>query len=232
MPRKFSSNTGINGLLIVNKPEGPSSMDVVRRVRRAAKNTKTGHAGTLDPLAQGVVICCLGKATKRVEALMELAKVYQTTIDLSALTTTDDREGEKTEIQVTAPPDQDAVKTALQHFIGEIKQVPPSFSAVHVNGQRAYKLARQGKEITMPPRCVRIDHIEMLSYNWPFLELRITCGRGTYIRSLARELGQKLGTGGYLTFLQRTSVGAFHIDNAWKLDDLDKMDITGQMLID
>ncbi|MCX5661334.1 MAG: tRNA pseudouridine(55) synthase TruB [Planctomycetota bacterium] len=199
------------GLLVVDKPLGWSSMAVVRRVRRAAGGAKTGHAGTLDPLATGVVICCLGKATRCVPALMGMTKVYDAKVDLSAFTTTDDREGPREEMAVERPPTEAELRAAIPRFLGEVTQTPPAFSAVHVDGKRAYKLARQGKPVTIQPRIVRIDAIELLSYAWPLVDLRITCGKGTYIRSLARDLGKALGVGGHLAALRRTAVGRYDL---------------------
>jgi tRNA pseudouridine55 synthase len=211
---------GFDGLLVIDKPAGCSSMDVVRRVRRAAGGVKTGHAGTLDPLASGVVICCLGSATRVVPRLMDLPKTYVAEVDLSAFTPTDDREGQRQEVLVPVPPDAAAVTAALPAFIGEIQQRPPAFSAVHVQGRRAYKLARRGEAVVLPPRMVRIDGIELLDYTWPVAALRIDCGKGTYIRSLARDLGAALGTGGHLQSLRRTAVGPYHVGAALRLDDL------------
>ncbi|MCE9589242.1 MAG: tRNA pseudouridine(55) synthase TruB [Planctomycetes bacterium] len=202
------------GLLVVDKPIGWSSMDVVRRVRRAAGGAKTGHCGTLDPLATGVVVCCLGSATRQVDRLMGMAKRYEAEVDLSAFTATDDREGAREEVAVATPPDEAAVRAALAGFIGLVEQVPPAFSAVHVDGERAYKLARKGKPVTIAARTVRIDGIELVSYRWPMAQLRIDCGKGTYIRSLARDLGKVLGTGGHLAALRRTAVGVYDLSIA------------------
>ncbi len=191
-------------------------MDVVRRVRRAAGNCKTGHAGTLDPLATGVVVCCLGRATRFVESLMGLTKVYEAGIDLLAFTTTDDREGDRREVPPPGgrPPEWGEIERTLAGFVGEIEQRPPAFSAVHVNGRRAYKLARRGETVEIAARIVRIDAIELLAYEWPVATVRVVCGRGTYIRSLARDLGERLGTGGHLASLRRTAVGAYTLDHA------------------
>lgn len=213
--RKRYSRDDLHGLLVVDKPLGWSSMDVVRHVRRAAGNVKTGHAGTLDPLATGVVICCLGRATQCVEQLMGLTKVYEAAVDLSAFTKTDDREGERREITVDSPPDQQQVRQALQRFTGLIEQAPPAFSAVHVGGQRAYKMARRGEAVEIPLRTVRIDAIEMLDYHWPLASIRVRCGRGAYIRSLARDVGVALGTGGHLASLRRTAVGPYDLSMAY-----------------
>lgn len=213
----------MQGLLVVDKPIGCSSMDVVRRVRRSAggKHIKTGHAGTLDPLASGVLICCLGReATRLVESLMELPKVYQTTIDLSAFSTTDDLEGQLQPVDVPHTPAESQVRAALDQFLGEIEQTPPAHSAVKIKGQPAYKLARRGEAVKLRPRIIRIDSIDLLGYDWPKLEIVVTCGRGTYIRSLARQIGEALGTGGHLTALRRTAIGPFTADQAIHLDSI------------
>ena len=199
---------------MVDKAIGLSSMDVVRRVRRAAAGAKTGHAGTLDPLATGVVICCLGRATRAVERLMGLPKMYEAVVDLSAFTTTDDREGERREVTVEHPPTREAIVDACARFVGIVEQRPPSFSAVHVGGRRAYKLARQGVAVEIPTKKVRIDAVEVQAYQWPELSIRVACGRGTYIRSLARDLGEALGAGGHLASLRRTAVGPYTVDEA------------------
>ena len=206
------------GLLVVDKPVGWSSMDVVRRVRNAAGKVKCGHAGTLDPLATGVVICCLGKATKAVPTLMGLAKVYETTVDLSAFTPTDDLESEPEPVEVAEPPGQAAVRRACEQLTGTIEQVPPAHSAVHVEGRRAYKLARRGETPDLPTRTVEVHAIDLLSYGWPGVRLRVTCGKGTYIRSLGRDLGLKLGTGGHLAALRRTAVGPYRVEQAVSIE--------------
>lgn len=206
--------TDLHGLLVVDKPLGMSSMDVVRRVRRAAGHCKTGHAGTLDPLATGVVLCCLGKATKLIDRLMGLTKVYEAEVDLSAFTATDDREGEREEVHVGTQPTEARLRETLETFVGHIEQRPPAFSAIHIDGQRAYKLARRGEAVEIAARTVRIDGIELLNYDWPIAAIRVTCGKGTYIRSLARDIGQALNTGGHLAGLRRTAVGGYTLDRA------------------
>ena len=206
------------GLIVVDKPVGMSSMDVVRRVRRSAGKAKTGHAGTLDPLATGVVICCLGKATKSVEKLMGQPKVYETAVDLSAFTQTDDLEGDRQEVDVPTPPTLELVEATCREFVGEIQQTPPIYSAIHINGQRAYKLARKGEAIDMPTKIVRIDAVDVLDYTWPTLTLSVKCGRGTYIRSLGRDIGKQLNTGGHLTSLRRTAVGGYTLELAHPID--------------
>lgn len=210
--------SSLSGLIVVDKPVGLSSMGVVRRVRRASGGAKTGHAGTLDPLATGVVICCLGKATKCVEKLMGQPKAYDTTVDLSAFTNTDDLEGERQEVEVPDPPTREQVEAVVGQFIGEIQQTPPAYSAIHINGQRAYKLARRGEVVDMPVKTVRIDAIDILDYAWPMLTLSIACGRGTYIRSLGRDIGKQLNTGGHLAALRRTAVGGYNLDIAHTIE--------------
>ena len=212
----------IAGLLVVDKPLGLSSMDVVRRVRRAAGGAKTGHAGTLDPLATGVLVCCLGRATRWVDRIMALGKIYEATVDLSAFTTTDDREGPRQEVAVATPPDQACVRAALDGLVGAIQQKPPAYSAVHIDGQRAYQLARRGQDVPTTARTVRVDAIELLDYAWPNARIRVACGKGTYIRSLARDLGARLGTGGHLASLRRLAVGPFDLAAAVPICRLDQ----------
>jgi len=204
----------LTGLLVVDKPLGWSSMDVVRRVRRAAGGAKTGHAGTLDPLATGVVVCCLGRATKSVNRLMGLTKIYEATVDLSAFAPSDDRESRLAHVHVQTPPAEQQVRQTLVRFEGDLLQTPPAFSALHVGGRRAYKLARSGETVDLEPRAVRIDAIELLDYQWPEVVLRVTCGKGTYMRSLARDLGKALNTGGHLAALRRTAVGGYDLSMA------------------
>lgn len=219
---RFRSGSGPDGLLVVDKPLGWSSMDVVRRVRRAAGGARTGHAGTLDPLATGIVVCCLGSATRCVERLMGLPKVYEAQIDLAAFTPTDDREGAREPVAVERPPSDSAVRAALETFLGRIEQVPPAFSAVHVGGRRAYEMARKGLDVAPAARMVHVHAIETLEYAWPIAGVRITCGRGTYIRSIARDLGRRLGTGGHLASLRRTAVGDHDLAVAVKPERLEQ----------
>ncbi|MBL9149416.1 MAG: tRNA pseudouridine(55) synthase TruB [Phycisphaerae bacterium] len=213
----------LEGIFVVDKPLGMSSFGVVARVRRAAGRAKTGHAGTLDPLASGVLVLAVGKATRAISQLMDTDKQYRTEIDLSAFTTTDDREGERAEIAVPSPPTDDAVRAALATFVGVVQQRPPAFSAMKVDGERAYRLARAGAPPDLPPRPVRIDRVELLRYEWPIVEIAIACGKGTYIRSIARDLGIALGTGGHCATLRRTAVGPFDDRSALQLDRLPNM---------
>lgn len=208
----------LNGLMIVDKPLGLTSMDVLRQLRRVSGGAKLGHAGTLDPLASGVLVCCFGTATKAVAGLMDGAKRYQTTVDLAAFTVTDDAEGPREPVDVATPPEPEAVRAALDALTGIIKQRPPAYSACKIDGQPAYKRVRSGEEVVLAEREVRIDQITIERYQWPTVELSIDCGKGVYIRSLARQLGEALGTGGHLTALRRTKVGPYTIEQSLALD--------------
>jgi tRNA pseudouridine55 synthase len=199
----------LEGIVVVDKPLGMTSFGVVARVRRRAGGVRTGHAGTLDPLATGVLVLALGKATKSIDRLMATDKRYRTTVDLSAFTTTDDREGERTDVPVDAPPSIERVAEVVRRFVGVIAQRPPAFSAMKVGGRRSYDLARAGSLHEHPARPVRIDAIEIERYAYPELDIDIRCGKGTYIRSLARDIGLALGTGGHCATLRRTAVGPF-----------------------
>ncbi|MEO0477367.1 MAG: tRNA pseudouridine(55) synthase TruB [Planctomycetota bacterium] len=199
----------------------------MRKVRGAAggrvkgpNKLKVGHAGTLDPLATGVLVICVGKATSQVDRLMGQRKIYEATIDMSAFTASDDAEMPREEVDVEVLPTLAEIDAALEKQTGLIEQVPPNFSAIHVDGKRAYKAARQGESVELKPRTVRVDAIDRLGYDWPMLELRITCGKGTYIRSIARDLGKLLGTGGHLTALRRTAVGGYTVDQAYPVEAL------------
>ena len=213
--------SAIRGMVIVDKPVGITSMDAVSAVRRKARGAKCGHAGTLDPLASGVLVIALGRtATRELGRFMAAEKRYRTVVDLSAFTTTDDREGERRDVVVAAPPSSDQVRAVLERFVGPIDQRPPAVSAVKVKGRRAYALARRGEAFTLPARPVVMHAIELVRYAWPRLELDIRCGKGTYIRSLARDLGEALGTGGHCASLRRCAVGPFTETEARALDEL------------
>ncbi len=214
MGRPKYRQTSLHGIFVVDKPLGWTSMDVVRRVRDAAGFAKTGHAGTLDPLATGVIVCCIGKATRFVEPIMKGTKIYEASVDLTAFTNTDDREGEREEVTVDTLPTEDQVTTALKSFVGEIEQRPPAFSAVHIDGKRAYKRARQGEVVDIPARTVVVHAISLTDYVWPIVKINVTCGKGVYVRSLARDLGRALNTGGHLAALRRTAVGEYTLDDA------------------
>ncbi|MEQ9617030.1 MAG: tRNA pseudouridine(55) synthase TruB [Phycisphaerales bacterium] len=215
----------LNGVIVVDKPLGWTSADVCRRLRSRTNGAKVGHAGTLDPLATGVLVVCLGKATKLIESIQASEKLYVTTIDLSAFTTTDDAEGEREEITVDRPPTLEAVRAACDALTGETMQTPPAFSAVKVGGKRAYALARKGEDVRINAKVVVIHEIAIDRYDWPTLELSIRCGKGTYIRAIARDLGAALGTGGTLLALRRTRIGEYTLDLAINPEELlDRID--------
>jgi len=200
------------GIINVNKPAGMTSFRVVDLIRRCSGIRKAGHAGTLDPFATGVLLVCLGKATKRVSELMNYKKTYEGVIELGATTDTDDIDGKQ--LAVADVPDftEEEITTALAGFHGAIEQVPPMFSALKKNGKRLYRLARKGQILERPARPVHIYHIDLLQWANPFVSLRVQCSRGTYIRALARDVGAALGTGGFLRALKRTEIGPFRLD--------------------
>ncbi len=240
----------MTGIINLDKPSGISSARAVARVKRLLpRGTRIGHAGTLDPFATGVLLLLVGRATKQCERLMSQAKQYEATIKLGATTATLDPESpeepfspsydagvrpplsnesvdqlgrdSQDSVTVREHPGAAEVRAVLARFVGAISQRPPAFSALKVSGQRAYKLARAGKPVELQPRPVRVDALELLDYAWPLLRLRIDCGRGFYVRSLARDVGEALNVGGYLTALRRTRIGQFTAAHAVKLEQLE-----------
>ena len=206
-----------NMVILIDKPEGISSFGVVAKVRGALKvrfghKVKVGHTGTLDPFATGLLILLSGKMTKKSGDFLKLNKVYEATLRLGYTSSTGDPEGEIQPYQKQyeyVVPSLDKVEVVINSFIGKIKQTPPKFSAIKINGQRAYKLARKGTDFEMPSREVEVNKIEIIRYKWPELELRCFVSSGTYIRTLAEDIGKRLGTGAYLTALRRTQVGDY-----------------------
>jgi len=199
----------------VYKTSGPTSNDIVRMVKKIKNEKKVGHAGTLDPLASGVIVIAAGKdATKKISTYVAKEKEYLARIMLGTTSTTDDEEGIKTENKIVKKPLLGEIRNLLNDFEGTIDQLPPTFSAVKVKGKEAYKLARQGKGFTLEPKKVLIKKIELYNYAWPYLEIKVLTGPGAYIRSLARDIGQALKTGAYLTELERTRVGGFTKSNS------------------
>jgi tRNA pseudouridine55 synthase len=212
-----------DGILLIDKPAGMTSFGVVARVRRvlsqqAGKKVKVGHTGTLDPFATGLMILVYGKATKDAMTYTKLDKVYEATIVLGQVSSTGDPEGEVTDMSAEAPT-REAVEAALAQFTGDIQQRPPIFSAIKINGQRAYKLARDGQEVEIPLRTVTIHSLELIDYTYPELKIRTHVSSGTYIRSLASDIGEALGTGAYCTQLRRTSIHDWKIEDAQTLTD-------------
>ena len=216
-------------ILYIDKPLRWTSFDVVKRCRGiilrrlGRKKFKVGHAGTLDPLATGVMIVCTGKATKQIESLQAGVKEYVAEITFGATTPSFDLE---TEIDATYPIghiSRDLVEKTLSQFVGEISQVPPAFSACKIDGHRAYKMARRGEDVDLKAKTLVIDEIELLDYSQEKITVRIVCSKGTYIRALARDIGEALGTGAHLTALRRTRVGSVTIDKCLSVEDVTKM---------
>jgi tRNA pseudouridine55 synthase len=215
----MSVATAVNGLLVIDKPLGMTSRDAVNRAWRwLPRGTRIGHTGTLDPLAIGVLVICAGAATRLAEYVQRMEKTYRAGVVLGTRSSTDDGEGVLTSTVVGNPPSREAVEAALQTFVGTIDQVPPGHSAAKVTGRRAYTLARQGKSVGLTARPVTIHAIELLGYDYPNVDIRVRCGKGTYIRSLARDLGERLGCGAYLKSLRRTAVGHFLASDALTLE--------------
>ncbi|RUL86227.1 tRNA pseudouridine(55) synthase TruB [Tautonia sociabilis] len=204
------------GLLNLDKPTGITSRDAVDLVARPLKRwkVKVGHAGTLDPLASGVLVVAVGPATRLIERVQDQSKTYTATILLGATSDTLDADGVISPVAGAVPPHEDRVRAALASQVGEIEQRPPAFSALRVGGKRAYELARDGREVELAPRRVRIDRVELLRYEWPRLEIEVDCGSGTYIRSIARDVGEGLGCGGLIEVLRRTRIGPFRVEEA------------------
>jgi tRNA pseudouridine55 synthase len=208
-----------HGLLVLDKPGGMTSREALdRALAWFPRGTKAGHTGTLDPLATGVLVLCLGSATRLTEYVQDMGKTYHAGVRLGACSDTDDADGTVVPVDGAAPPDRAALDVALRTFHGEISQVPPAYSAAKVAGRRAYDLARRGRDVALEARRVRIDGIDVLAYDYPRLEIEVRCGKGTYIRSLARDLGESLGCGGYVETLRRTRVGPFRVNDALPLD--------------
>lgn len=206
------------GIFAVYKPKGITSNDAVQIVKRKAGGKKTGHAGTLDPLATGVLVVGVGReATKQLGEIVQKEKEYLAVIKLGETSSTDDDEGEKIEIKVKNIPEIIDIEKAIKKFQGKIMQTPPVFSAIKVNGREAYKLARAGREVEMKPREIEIKKIDITDYKWPILKLKVVTGPGAYIRALARDIGDELGVGGYLADLERTRVGQFVKEDAVRL---------------
>lgn len=210
-------------IILIDKPAGMSSFGVVARVRRKLRNeqgkkVKVGHTGTLDPFATGLLIVLAGKATKKSDEFLKKDKEYEATVRLGETSTTGDIEGEITKVSEKIPT-LDEIKSVCKKLTGEIEQTVPIFSAVKINGERAYKLARKGKEVEMPTRKVTIYSLEILDYTYPELKIRTHVSSGTYIRTLGEDIGKLLGTGAYLTALRRTKIADYSVADSLKLDD-------------
>lgn len=217
-------------IIAVNKPYGMSSFGALARVRylisrrMGVKRVKTGHAGTLDPLATGVLILCTGRATKRIEELQAHSKEYTATLQLGATTPSYDMEHPVDATFPTSHITRESIENVLARFVGDIEQVPPSYSACKINGNRAYELKRKGKDVELTPKNIHIDSIELTDFDEETMRMgiRVNCGKGTYIRALARDIGRALGSGAYLTTLCRTRVGEFTVDRCLNLDEVEE----------
>ena len=209
-------------IILIDKPAGISSFGVVAKIRGRLKaefghKVKVGHTGTLDPFATGLLILLSGKMTKRSNEFLKLDKVYEATLRLGYTSTTGDPEGEITKYPQNIEPTHQEITETISNFIGTIAQTPPKYSAIKINGQRAYKLARKGADFELPSRNVTIYDIDILDYTYPVLKIYVHCSSGTYIRTLAEDIGQTLNTGAYLTALRRIKVGNYNVANAEKL---------------
>ncbi len=208
-------------IVAVLKPKGPTSFQIISQVKKATGIKKVGHAGTLDPLASGVLVIGIGReSTRKLFQELEKEKEYEVLVKLGETSTTDDEEGEKTVWEVMKEPEESEVSKALEKFIGEIWQMPPIYSSVKRRGVRAYEDARKGRKVVLGKRQVLIKEIEILDYTFPLLRLRVLTGPGVYIRSIARELGEELKVGGYVKELIRTRVGEYRIEDCKRPDDL------------
>jgi len=221
----------MDGIINLYKPLGLTSAKAVYWVRAMTGQRKSGHAGSLDPLAEGVLLICLGRATRLVEALMDQPKVYRTVARLDVTSDGFDMERPLTPVHVPTPPTSDQVAAALAGFEGRIEQIPPATSAVKISGKPAYRFAHAGRSLELAARPVHVYWIHVHRYDWPLLDFEVACGRGTYIRALVRDIATRLGTGGCLTLLTRLAVGPFRSDQSWPLERLEAATDPGQYLI-
>lgn len=206
---------------LIDKEETWTSFDVVAKLRRMTKVRRVGHAGTLDPLATGLLVLCFGPATKRISIIQDADKTYEVVVKLGATTPTDDRGSEEiTSDAIANEPSEEVVRTALNTFLGTIEQTPPSFAAIRHQGRRQYDLAREGIAFEERKRTVSVHAITEFKYEWPFVHMTISCTKGTYIRSIARDLGALLGVGGYVWTLRRTAIGTMNVADALTVSDV------------
>ena len=205
--------------LLFNKPKGWTSFDVVKKVRNMVRIKKVGHAGTLDPLATGLLIICTGKHTKTISGIQDMEKSYEVVFRLGATTPSYDAEFPEENVQEVGHISQERVEKAMKAFEGEISQVPPIYSAVKVQGKRAYAAARKGQQVELKPRHVSIYEFSLIAWEGPKqVKAKVRCSKGTYIRSLVHDLGQELGVGGYILELARTRIGDYALEDAWEID--------------
>jgi len=219
------------GILLIDKPANISSFGVVAKVRwqlsqQAGKKVKVGHTGTLDPFATGLMILVVGDYCKRAAEFSKLDKTYEATLRLGQTSSTGDPEGEITDAY-NIQPSSEQLQAALKKFLGEIEQTPPAYSAIKINGQRAYKLARKGEKVEMPTRKVKVSRLDLINYKYPEVKISCDVSSGTYIRTLVEDIGKQLGTGAYTIQLRRTRVGKWKVGNAHKVND-----VTAELLIE
>lgn len=218
---KFNFEEG--EVLLIDKPLEWTSFDIVNKIRYAIKLKKIGHAGTLDPLATGLLILCTGKMTKKINEYQDMDKEYVGKMILGKTTPSFDLEtaiDSEKDISGIIP---EVIMETTKKFIGKIKQIPPIFSAIKVGGERLYKKARRGEDIKIEPREVHVDEFEITEIKLPEITFRVVCSKGTYIRSLVRDFGESLGSGAYMSALRRTRIGKFHVDNAYMIEDIVKL---------
>lgn len=208
----------VGGVLLVDKPQTWTSFDVVKKLRSTLRVKKVGHAGTLDPMATGLLILCSSTLTRRIDAFQALDKIYEGSLRLGAVTASYDAETEVFDHRPIDGIDEPGIRRATATFLGSIEQLPPMYSAVKVDGERLYKRARRGEDVARPPRSVRVDQFDILDVKLPDVRFRIQCSKGTYVRTLAHDLGQLLGCGAHLTALRRTAIGSFLVDEAWTIE--------------
>lgn len=223
----FTLPLALNGLVNINKPEGITSMQVVRRLKRASKQKKVGHGGTLDPIASGVLVICFGQATRVMDDIINGPKSYRTTIKLGVSTDTYDAEGTVLAEKEIPKMSDEFLENTLSNFVGSIEQIPPMYSALKKNGARLYELARRGIEVQRDPRLVNVQSITIVGWDNPYLTIDIDCGRGFYVRSLAHDIGESLICGGHMNSLVRTRSGPFYIQDAMSLNDAENFLVDG-----
>ncbi len=221
-----------SGYLLINKPAGPTSHDIIDALRRLTGLAKIGHAGTLDPFASGLLICAVGReATKSIAKFVKLDKEYIATLHLGAVSDTHDKTGKIISRPTASQPALEAINAVIARFIGPQEQLPPMYSAKKINGRKLYELARSGKVVERQPSNIEIFNLAVLNYSWPHLSLKINCSSGTYIRSLAFDLGEGLGCGAYVAELQRTAIGQYRLEQAITLAELTTINWTERLFI-
>jgi tRNA pseudouridine55 synthase len=218
------------GILNLNKPAGATSRDVVNHVQRMVKPAKAGHAGTLDPLATGVLVVCVGPATRLIEYVQRMPKRYTGTFLLGRRSETDDVEGTVVELDAPPVPSREQIESALKPLTGVVLQRPPAYSALKVAGQRAYALARRGEDVQLAPREVEIHGLQVVEYAYPRLVLNVACGSGTYVRAVGRDLAESLGTAAVMSALVRTAVGGYTIEDAASPDEITRDSVASRLL--